>query len=679
MCGLTGFLNAARNQSAEELLPIVNGMAETLRLRGPDDAGSWCDPDTGIALGFRRLAIVDLSPSGHQPMLSACGRFVIVFNGEIYNHEDLRTELIPLGHHFRGRSDTEVLIEGFAEWGIEATIRRAIGMFAIAIWDTREKELTLLRDRLGKKPLYYGRFGSTLLFGSEIKALRAHPAFRGTINRAAVSEFLKQSYLSDQSIDQSLTPLRPGCGVTFRLDDEAFWSGGKAPLNREFWSFRNVVTTGRQQPFTGSYDEAIERLDELLSDAVGRRMVADVPLGAFLSGGIDSSLVVALMKKQSMRPVKTFTIGFEDKAYNEAPFADRVARHLKTEHTELIVTSNEAMSVIPLLPKLFDEPFADSSQIPTYLVSELARRHVTVALSGDGGDELFCGYRRYFEALDGYFPTGTSSIDAASRVTQVLQWMPPVIRGAFSRICRVAGIVPMGRASRLFKRAAEVFGERGPNDRYVRNLSHWRDLSNVVVDLPRNGGFQPPPPVPLQVASNNTITSPRQSKPLATVDHPTTPQEFQQLWQASDTLNYLPGDILTKVDRASMGVSLEARTPLLDHRVVEFAWSLPHEFKVQGRSGKRILRDVLARYVPRDLFERPKVGFGIPIGDWLRGPLRPWAEDLINEQRLQREGFFHPQPIREKWLEHVSGRSDWSYLIWDVLMFQAWLAEYPPG
>ena len=657
MCGLTGFFNSARNQSASEMLATVEVMAETLRLRGPDDRGSWCEASFGIALGFRRLSIVDLSPAGHQPMTSSTGQFVIVFNGEIYNHDELRRDLVARGHTFRGHSDTEVLIEGFAEWGIESTIGRAIGMFAIAVWDNHRRELTLIRDRLGKKPLYYARFAGVFLFGSEIKSMRVHPAFRATVNRDAVGEFLKQSYLSDRSIYSEVIPLRPGELLTIGLDDERFWSGTDKPIPKPFWSFSQIAEDAIRNPFQGTYEEAVDRLDDLLTDAVGRRMVADVPLGAFLSGGIDSSLVVALMQKQSSRPVKTFTIGFEAKEYNEAPYAEQVAQHLKTEHTELMVTSREAMDVIPLLPMLFDEPFADSSQIPTYLVSQLARRHVTVALSGDGGDELFCGYRRYFESLDGYFRQGQSNPTAASRVAEFLRCLPSFMRAGVEKTSRMTGQLPLGGISRLMTSVADVASERDPHDRYERNLSHWRHLQAVVKGLSRE--FASP-----QLSRKSSLSSAIQ---------------YQQAWQSFDTLNYLPGDILTKVDRASMGVSLEARTPLLDHRVVQFAWSLPHEFKVKERSGKRILRDVLARYVPRELFERPKVGFGVPIGDWLRGPLRDWADDLINEARLQREGVFCAPPIRQKWSEHQSGRTDWSYHLWDVLMFQMWLATYRDG
>ena len=672
MCGLAGFLNFRRHQSADEMLAISGRMANTIRHRGPDDEGLWCDPATGVALAFRRLSIVDLTPSGHQPMSSSCGRFMIAFNGEIYNHNELRRELVAQGHSFRGRSDTEVLVEGFGEWGIEATVTRCVGMFAIAAWDVERRELTLIRDRLGKKPLYYGRFDSTLLFGSETKALRAHPAFHAEIDREAIGEFLRNSYLTHRSIYRGITPLTPGTSITFRLDDESVQKGEhrsvpdhsgqtkNSPIEKAFWDFRQVARNGLQHPFKGSYEAAVERLDELLTDAVGRRMVADVPLGAFLSGGIDSSLVVALMQKQSPRPVRTFTIGFDEDAFNEAPYAQRVAQHLKTDHSELYVTSNEARDVIPQLPTLFDEPFGDSSQIPTYLVSRLARRDVTVALSGDGGDELFCGYRRYFEALEGFFPSEPGSVAAIPRAVAVVRSMPIPVRRAIAATCGFAGTLPLGRLARLLSRASDIFGETGPHSRYLRNLSHWRDRDAVVTGICR-------------IHPDSAL----RDLSVCSEIPPATPSEFQQAWQAYDTLNYLPGDILTKVDRASMGVSLEARTPLLDHRVVEFAWSLPREYTVQGRSGKRILRDVLAKYVPRELFERPKVGFGVPVGDWLRGPLRDWAEELLGEARLKREGFLNPSPIRQKWRDHLHGRTDWSYLLWDVLMFQAWLAAYP--
>ena len=611
---------------------------------------------------------------------------MIVFNGEIYNHPDLKAELVALGHSFRGRSDTEVLIEGFAEWGIEATIRRTIGMFAIALWDRPQQELTLIRDRLGKKPLYYAKFGETLLFASETKAFRAHPAFIPNVDRVAVAEFLRQSYLSQRSIYHRVVPLQPGTMLTIRRNDEGFWSESTLPSLKPFWSLHEVITNGLRQPFTGSYAQAVSQLDALLTDAVGRRMEADVPLGAFLSGGIDSSLVVALMQKQSSRPVKTFTIGFAEEAYNEAPYARRVAEHLRTDHTEMIVTADQALEVIPLLPHLFDEPFADSSQIPTYLVSQLARQDVTVALSGDGGDELFCGYRRYFEALDGYFQTPCTTPNRGLRALEWLRKIPAAVRIPIGRIFQCSGRLPPRRLMGLLTRVGDVLCERGPSDRYLRNLSHWRDLEPVVLGISRRECDRQQGDLPTFEALDSFFSpNPRPTIARSIIPQlipgqdPNSPREFQQAWQAYDTGNYLPSDILTKVDRASMGVSLEARTPLLDHRVVEFAWSLPHEFKVEGRTGKKILRDVLAGYVPRDLFERPKVGFGVPIGDWLRGPLKSWAENLLNERRLRQERFFQPPLIHQKWAEHLAGRADWSYLLWDVLMFQAWLEMHPIG
>ena len=662
MCGLTGFLNVLRDQTSADMLSLVGQMAEKLHHRGPDDTGTWCDPGNGIALGFKRLSIVDLSEAGHQPMVSACGRFVIAYNGEVYNHEDLRRELVLKGHFFRGHSDTEVLIEGFAEWGIESTIDRCLGMFAFAVWDTVKRELVLGRDRLGKKPLYFWRFGSLVLFGSETKALRAHPAFTAAINRKAIGDFLKQSYLTNRSIYQDVHPVLPGSLTFFRLDNHEFWMGDEFPDRKRYWSFRPMINRGNTIPFHGSYEQAVDRLDELLTDAVGRRMLADVPLGAFLSGGIDSSLVVALMQKQSSRPVKTFTIGFDEDAYNEAPFAQRVAEHLKTDHTELYVTSHQAREVIPQLPKLFDEPFADSSQIPTYLVSALARKHVTVALSGDGGDELFCGYRRYFEALDGFFPTATgikkSPVGLMTQLAGVSRRVPDPVRRFLAWMSKWGGRLPLQSLARRFSIAADILSDYGPHYRYLRNLSHWQteDSKDLGVEI--------------------TDTRIEAMELCRWLDDPQVESgQYQRIWQAYDTLNYLPGDILTKIDRASMGISLEARTPLLDHRVVEFAWTLPHEFKVQNGVGKRILRDVLSRYVPRELFERPKVGFGVPIDAWLRGPLREWAEDLLDENRLKQEGFLNPNPIRRKWSEHLSGKVDWHYHLWDVLMFQSWLAE----
>lgn len=649
MCGLTGFWNRRQDQTADQLLAVVARMSHTLRHRGPDDSGTWCDASAGIALAHQRLSIVDLSPAGHQPMVSRCGRFVIVYNGEIYNQAELRRDLLSCGHSFRGHSDTEVLIEGFSEWGIAATIQRSHGMFAIAVWDTRDHCLTLIRDRLGKKPLYYGEFQNTLLFGSELKSLRAHPSFGGQIDRQSLAELMRWSYIRHPAtIYRDVQMLPPGSILTISPDQIG------TPVS--YWSFNAVAEAGLRVANASplSWEEATDQLDTLLTDAVGCRMVADVPLGAFLSGGIDSSLIVALMQKQSTRPVKTFTIGFDEPAYNEAPYAAQVASHLKTDHTELYVTSQQARDVIPELPTVFDEPFADSSQIPTLLVSRLARQHVTVALSGDGGDELFCGYRRYFEALQGFdggaYGAGRSSA-LLGKVIAGLRRSPSLLKSPLQSLLHATSQLPIGRPARRFRQLANLLKDADPTDRYLRNLSHWTAEDSIVI-----GASQ----------SDDRLTG------LVEMSN------LQERFQWYDTQTYLPDDILTKVDRASMAVSLEARAPLLDHRVVEFAWQLPHEFKASHGEGKRILREVLSRYVPRPLFERPKLGFGVPIDAWLRGPLRDWAEDLLDERRLQSEGYLNPRPIRRKWSEHLSGRGDWHYLLWDVLMFQAWLEAQQP-
>lgn len=628
MCGITGFIDLTRTTSADELQIVVTRMADGLRHRGPDDAGVWVDPTVGVALGHRRLSILDLSPTGHQPMASHLGRYWIAYNGEIYNHHELRRDLAARGVNFRGTSDTETLVEAFAAWGIRSTIERCRGIFAIAVFDTQSCELTLVRDHLGIKPLYFGRQGDVVLFGSELKALRSHPAFRHDIDRDVIPQYLRHNYVpGPYSIYRGIHKLPAGTLCTIRLDDPQL-------RPEAYWSFTEEALRGSVEPLRDSPAVIAETLHDELSRAVSEQMLSDVPLGAFLSGGIDSSLVVALMQSQSPRPVKTFTIGFELDDYNEAPFAMAVAKHLRTDHTECYVTAAQARDVIPQLPTIYDEPFADSSQIPTFLVSQLARQHVTVALSGDGGDELFCGYLRYFAALFGM---------RGGRI-------PALARKPMSLAARsLARCLPGGKWKKFCNRAASFLGDADPDERYLRGMSHWPLSEPVVCNAE---------PVPTM------FLHPEKWPAFA---------EQQQRWQWLDTLHYLPDDILTKVDRASMAVSLEARVPLLDPRVVELAWRVPHELKARGWTGKRILRDLLARHVPRPLFERPKKGFGVPIAEWLRGPLRDWAEALLAEPRLHRDGYFHAAPIRAKWAEHLSGRVDWAYLLWDVLMFQAWL------
>ena len=623
-------------------------MADTLTHRGPDDADAWVDPTTGLALGFRRLAILDLTEDGRQPMHSESGRYVIAFNGEVYNFAELRQQLEPLGHHFRGHSDTEVLLAAIEEWGLEVAVKRFVGMFAFALWDQQEHRLSLVRDPLGIKPLYYGWMGQTFLCGSELKALRAHPAFRPEVDRGALTLYLRYGYVpAPYAIYQGVYKLLPGCMLTLG-------SPSDRPSPVAYWSAKEIAERGVAQPFRGSDQEAVEQLDHLLREEVRRHMVADVPLGAFLSGGIDSSTVVALMQAQSTQPVRTFSIGFHEGDYNEAVYARAVANHLGTDHTELYVTPAEAQAVIPRLPEIYDEPFADSSQIPTFLVSQLARTQVTVSLSGDGGDELFGGYHRYW---------------IGRAIWQKMRWMPPGLRQVLAKRTTsvptalydrwLSGLAAYaGRydekasvGARLH-RLAEVLAQPTPEDLYRQLVWQWKAPADVVVrgHTPQAG--------------------------LASPDNWASLPDFVHRMMLADTMTYLPDDILVKVDRASMAVSLEARVPLLDHNVVEWSWSLPPSMKRRDQCSKWILRQVLYNYVPRDLIERPKMGFGVPIGAWLRGPLRDWAESLLSEPRLRNEGFFHPAAVRGTWHEHLSSVRNAQYLLWDVLMFQAWLEHW---
>ncbi|MEP0854540.1 asparagine synthase (glutamine-hydrolyzing) [Trichocoleus sp. DQ-U1] len=635
---------------------IAQKMSETLLHRGPDDGGAWADAAAGIALGHRRLGIVDLSPQGHQPMVSANGRYIIVFNGEIYNFLDLRRELERLGHRFRGGSDTEVMLAAFTEWGLQQAVQQFNGMFAFALWDCQERVLHLCRDRLGEKPLYYGWMGKTLLFGSELKALKAYPHFHSEINRDALALFLRHNYIpTPYSIYQGIYKLPPATVLT--------WNGSEtrsSPI--PYWSAKQIAESGVTNSFAGSEAEAAEKLEALLQEAVKLRMVADVPLGAFLSGGIDSSTIVAMMQRVSSQPVKTFTIGFYENSYNEAAYAKAVAQHLGTDHTELYVTPEEALAVIPKLPTLYDEPFSDSSQIPTFLVSQLARGQVTVALSGDGGDELFGGYNRYFWG---------------SKIWQLIGWIPSTVRQfagdaltslspdkwnqAFSHIDSLlpAQLQHPNPGDKLHK-LAEILAMPNPDAMYRGLVSHWKNPEVLVI-----GSREP----------STVLTDSLNWAHLPS---------FIQRMMYLDTVSYLPDDILVKVDRATMGVALEARVPMLDHRLVEFALRLPLSMKINNSGGKRLLRKILCKYVPRNLIERPKMGFGVPIDRWLRGSLRDWAEELLSSERLQREGFFNHQPIRQKWKEHLDGddsdglrQRNWQYYLWDILMFQSWLdAQY---
>lgn len=640
MCGIVGFWDGTNFSKAEA---VITAMTDRIAHRGPDSDGFWLDAETGIALGHRRLAIIDLSPAGQQPMVSRDGRYVLSYNGEIYNHLDLRTELAASGwSEWRGHSDTETLLAAFSQWGFVATLERLNGMFAIALWDQADRKLYLARDRMGEKPLYFGRQGGAFVFGSELKALTAHPAWQGRINRDALTLFLRHNYVpGSHSIYDGVAKLLPAHYLVIE-------NGGQTVGNPTvYWDIAAKARAGQASPFAGSPSEAIDALEALLKDAVKIRMAADVPLGAFLSGGVDSSAVVALMQSQSPRPVKTYSIGFSEDAFNEAEHAKRVADHLGTDHSELYVTPADALAVIPQLPQIWDEPFADSSQIPTYLVSKLARSGVTVSLSGDGGDELFCGYTRYMQAEALWRRLGSVPRPVRSGLGALVRAVPPSVFDA------VAGLGPSSlRTMAVGDRAhkfADLMASQSESDFYRGFVSHAKWPEQLVL-----GGSEPP--TALTDGSGDGIFS-----------------DVRDKMMFLDMLTYLPDDILVKVDRASMAVSLESRVPLLDHRVVEQALALPLRYKLRDGQSKWVLRQLLFRHVPRALIERPKMGFGVPIESWLKGPLRDWADDLLSADRLRREGYFAVEAVQMLWQETRSGARRWHYHVWDILMFQAWL------
>ncbi|VUX54847.1 Asparagine synthetase [uncultured Woeseiaceae bacterium] len=652
MCGLVGFWQPGK-MSEPDAVTVATAMSAQIQHRGPDNFGVWCDAESGVTMAHRRLSILDLSPAGHQPMLSECGRYVLILNGEIYNHLVLREELDKDGSSplWRGHSDTETLLAVCSARGIERTLKATVGMFALALWDRKDKILTLARDRAGEKPLYYGWSRGVFLFGSELKALKAHPAFDAKIDRGALALMLRHNCIpAPHSIYVGIQKLMPGHYLQITAKDR---SEGCSPRSRPYWRFNDAVESGLTNRFHGSVTEAIDLLESQLMSSVGSQMVADVPLGAFLSGGIDSSTIVALMQAQSDRPVRTFTIGSNSADYNEASHAKEVARHLGTSHTELYVSPADALAVIPKLPTIYCEPFSDSSQIPTYLVSAMASDHVKVALSGDGGDELFGGYNRYLLAQSVWtrmqrFPK------PARRVVAAL--LKSASAAGWDRVFAVAGkLLPESLQLRTpgekaHKLAGVLLADDGAS--FYRNLvSHWQDPASIVLDA------EEPP----------TLLSRRG-------DWPET-DNFVEWMMAMDAQTYMSDDILTKVDRAAMANSLETRVPFLDHRVIESAWRFPLSMKIRNGEGKWLLRQILYRHVPKELINRPKMGFGNPLHDWLRGPLRDWAEDLLDANRIRRGGYFDPAPIRELWDFHLSGRSNEQYPLWDVLMFQAWLAE----
>lgn len=642
MCGIAGFLNLSTHQSRQELEIQAKAMGDAILHRGPDAGGVWVDPSAGIGFAHRRLSIIDLSEAGAQPMTSSCGRYVICYNGEVYNFPEVRQELEQKGHNFRGHSDTEVILESCARIGVKNTVERLIGMFAFALWDKQDETLFLVRDRLGIKPLYWSQTNSGFLFGSELKSMHAHASFQTDINYDAVASYLRYTYVPTPiSIFEGTNKLQQGQILTLKKH--------QSPVIESYWSLEEVVKHGSANPFQGSDEDAIDHLEQLLKDCVKRRMVADVPLGTFLSGGIDSSLVTSLMQAQSAKPIKSFSIGFHDAAYNEAELAAEIAKHLGTEHTELYVTPEQVREIIPNLSNIYDEPFADSSQLPTWMVSHMTKQHVTVALSGDGGDELFGGYTRY---------------SLAKKYSKIIYSQPRFLRQLEASVIKsfsprtlnlLTKIVPESKRPTLIgdklHKLAGVLG--GNKDDFYRHLvSHWKHPNELSV----NG------------REIKTLLDDKSIRGLL--------PDYVDRMMYLDTLTYMHDDILTKVDRASMDVALEVRVPLLDHRLAEFAWTIPQHMKIRNGQGKWILRQVLNRYVPNELYERPKMGFGVPVGTWLRGPLKEWAGDLLSTSNIKKHGLVNPEYVEKRWNEHLSGDRNWESGLWSILMLQSWAERW---
>ena len=648
MCGIAGFWRNTNEKSADWLGSTALNMANTLIHRGPDDSGTWVDEQFGVAFGHRRLSIIDVSHAGHQPMVSSDGRYIVTYNGEVYNFQDLRQQLKKKGHSFMGDSDTEVMLSAFVQWGVESSVNKFNGMFAFAVWDRKDRLLWLVRDRIGEKPLYFGVQNGTLFFASELKAIRAYPHFEPRIDRDALASFLKFNYVpAPYSIYRGIQKLLPGHCISLKSPTDTANS-------QSYWSLINVVQKGLETPFLGSEEEAAKELETRLKKTIKSRMFSDVPVGAFLSGGIDSSTIVALMQSQNDRPVNTFTIGFSEKEFNEAVHANKVAKHLNTKHTELYISPQEARDVIPKLSEMYDEPFADSSQIPTHLLSVLAREYVTVALSGDGGDELFSGYNRYI---------------FSKKFWNSSRYIPNLIK---RKTAKLAAGVSYDNVEGFYEKI-EPFLPRNlrismPGEKYqkmawaLKSSSSAREVYNSIISI-----IKAPSELLISGEEYSTLHNDK-----------TVWRKFDEMVLAMtflDLMTYHPDDILQKLDRAAMAVSLETRVPFLDHEMIEFVMRLPMDFKLNNKGTKHILKKVLYKYVPREIMERPKMGFTVPLGDWLKGPLKDWIEELIDSSKLEKEGYFKPKPVMIMWDEHLTGKRNWGHQLWNLAMFQNWMSN----
>ena len=649
MCGIVGFYS----KSLSTFNNVILKMNLAISHRGPDSSGTWNDKNSGIVLGHQRLSIIDLSEAGNQPMQSNSGRFVLTYNGEIYNHLEIRNELEKnnFNSKWRGNSDTETLLEAIAFWGIEATLKKTVGMFAFGVWDKKNRYLTLVKDRMGEKPLYFGWQGEgvnkVFLFASELKALKVHPGFVGEINRDSIALQLRHNCIpAPYSIYKNIYKLLPGHYLQLNEND---FKKSLLPSQKPYWSATKCAIDGNNNQLKTSALNIQKDLETHLKFTVKQQMISDVPLGAFLSGGIDSSTIVALMQSQSNHPIKTFTIGFNQSDYSEAQHAKKIAKHLGADHTELYISPKTAMDVIPKLPKMYCEPFSDSSQIPTFLVSQLAKHKVKVVLSGDGGDELFCGYNRYVISKKFWKIFRLMPLSFRKFIAHQIQSISP------KNLTKISKFLPGSNQYYFFgdkmHKGANVLKAKSIYDVYYMLCSHWQNPDEVVINSKEPG----------------TLLT--EFKPmLAGLDS-------QQQMMALDMITYLPNDILVKVDRAAMASSIETRVPFLNHKLIEYVWKIPQSLKLRNNDGKWILKQILNQYIPKNLTERPKIGFSIPLANWLRGPLKDWAENLLNEKKLQQEGFFNPKLIRDKWEEHLSSKRNWEHDLWDVLMFQAWIDE----